>query len=327
MAPISSDSTPSLTVRDFHASFGARPSLRLLAGGDGLENRITSPRIQKLGLAFAGYTGYLQQGRLQLIGRTEIKYLEGLDSARYQEAIKSISSYRLCCILITSGLAPPSALLEQAEFSKVPVLQTDALSSTIIAKVTSHLQELLAPTSTVHGVMMELFGSGVLLLGESGIGKSECALDLILRGHRLISDDLVILKKYSPDSLVGSGPRDAQPHIELRGLGIINLTQLFGVSVLSPEKAIDLVIQLKRWRKEEEYDRLGLEEKSYRSLEIDLPLITMPVAPGRNLATLVEVAVRIQMLKKRGYNPAREAIEDLEGRLRKGFSAQGDGTK
>ncbi len=326
MVSISSDSTPSLTVRDFHASFGAKPSLRLLAGRDGLENRITSPRIQKLGLAFAGYTGYLQEGRLQLIGRTEIKYLEGLESARYKEAIKSIGSYRLCCIVITSGLAPPSALLEQAEFSKVPVLQTDALSSTIIARVTSHLQERLAPTSTVHGVMMELFGVGVLLLGESGIGKSECALDLILRGHRLISDDLVILKKYSPDSLVGSGPRDVQPHMELRGLGIINLTQLFGVSVLSPEKVIDLVIQLKRWRKEEEYDRLGLEEKSYRSLDVDLPLITMPVAPGRNLATLVEVAVRIQMLKKRGYNPAREAIESLDGRLTKGIASERDGT-
>ena len=319
MVSISSDSTPSLTVRDFHASFGSRPSLQLIAGGEGLENRITSPRIQKLGLAFAGYTGYLQEGRLQLVGRTELKYLEGLDSEQRWEAIRSISSYKLCCIVVTSGLAPPAALLEQAGSSGVPVLQTDALSSTIIARVTSHLQELLAPTSTVHGVMMELFGVGVLLLGESGIGKSECALDLILRGHRLISDDLVILKKYSSDSLVGSGPRDAQPHMELRGLGIINLTDLFGVSVLSGEKAIDVVIQLKRWRKEEEYDRLGLEEKSYRSLDVELPLITMPVAPGRNLATLVEVAVRIQMLKKRGYNPARKAVESLESRLvRKG---------
>ena len=173
---------------------------------------------------------------------------------------------------------------------------------------------------------MELFGVGVLLRGESRIGKSECALDLILRGQRLISDDPVILKKYGPNSLVGPGPRDAQPHMELRGLGVINLTSLFGVSVLSPEKAVDLVIQLKRWRKEEEYDCLGLEEKSYRSLDVGLPLITMPVAPGRNLATLVEVEVRIQMVKKRGYNPAREAIESLEGRLTKRFVDRGDGT-
>ena len=294
----------------------------------GRASRTASPHLgfRSWGWPSPGTQDTSRREGCQLIGRTEIKYLEGLDRARHQEAVKSISSHRLCCIIITSGLAPPSTLLEQAEFSKVPVLQTDALSSTIIAKVTSHLQELLAPTSTVHGVMMELFGVGVLLLGESGIGKSECALDLILRGHRLISDDLVILKKYSPDSLVGSGPRDAQPHMELRGLGIINLTQLFGVSVLSPEKAIDLVIQLKRWRKEEEYDRLGLEEKSHRSLDVDLPLITMPVAPGRNLATLVEVAVRIQMLKKRGYNPAREAIESLEGRLKKEFVDQGGTT-
>ena len=163
---------------------------------------------------------------------------------------------------------------------------------------------------------MEVFGLGVLLLGPSGIGKSECGLDLILRGHRLVSDDLVVIRKFGADRVLGSGPTDFQFHMELRGLGIIDIKELFGVSVVSPKKILDLAIDLVRWDSGKEYDRLGLEERSYSLLDVPVPLITMPVASGRNLATLVEVAVRIQMLKSQGYSPASDFFRRLETRLK-----------
>ncbi len=163
---------------------------------------------------------------------------------------------------------------------------------------------------------MEVYGLGLLLLGLSGIGKSECGLDLILRGHRLVSDDLVVIRKFGADRLLGSGPTDFQFHMELRGLGIVNIKELFGVSVLSPKKILDLAIDLVRWDAKKEYDRLGLEEQSYSLLDVPIPLITMPVASGRNLATLVEVAVRIQMLKSKGYSPSGDFFSRLESRLK-----------
>ena len=163
---------------------------------------------------------------------------------------------------------------------------------------------------------MEVFWVGVMLLGTSGVGKSECALDLILRGHRLVSDDVILIRKLGADRLVGVGPSDLQFHMELRGLGIINIKELFGVSALSPRKEIDLAIDLVRWTADGDYDRLGVEERQYSLLDVAVPLVRMPVASGRNLAMLVEVAVRIQMLKSQGYSPSSEFFKQLEARLR-----------
>lgn len=193
----------------------------------------------------------------------------------------------------------------------------DKSYSVAIDEITGFLEEELAPTTTIHGVLMEVFGVGVMLLGTSGVGKSECALDLILRGHRLVSDDVILIRKFGADRLVGSGPSDLQFHMELRGLGIINIKELFGVSALSPRKEIDLAIDLVRWRADSDYDRLGVEERQYSLLDVAVPLVSMPVASGRNLAMLVEVAVRIQMLKSQGYSPSSEFFERLEARMRK----------
>lgn len=311
------DQAPSLTVRDLYESAGERLRLRILAGSEGLENKITSPRIQKLGLALAGYTDYLHQGRVQFLGGTEINYLQTLNPEERGRSIGRVFSRRICCILITKGLEPPSDLVEKAVQHKIPVLGTPALSSAAINEVTNVLEEKLSPTTTIHGVLMDVFNVGVLLFGVSGIGKSECALDLILRGHRLVSDDVVVIKKYGRDRLVGSGPPDFQFHMELRGLGIINIKDLFGVSALCANKSIDLAIHLVRWKSDEEYDRLGLEDSRHQFLDVAVPLITMPVAPGRNLATLVEVAVRLQLLKSQGYNPSQEFVRKLEQMLNK----------
>jgi HPr kinase/phosphorylase len=293
-----------------------RLKLKLLAGADGLDNKINSPRIQRLGLAFSGYVDYLDDGMVQLVGQTESNYLRTLSRADRESAIQRIFTRSLSCLVITGNLRPPKALLDNCDQFNVPIFQTDLLSSVVIREIPAFLEEQLAPTTTVHGVLMEVFGLGVLLLGPSGIGKSECGLDLILRGHRLVSDDLVVIRKFGADRVLGSGPTDFQFHMELRGLGIIDIKELFGVSVVSPKKILDLAIDLVPWDSGKEYDRLGLEERSYSLLDVPVPLINMPVASGRNLATLVEVAVRIQMLKSQGYSPSSDFFRRLETRLK-----------
>jgi HPr kinase/phosphorylase len=306
----------SVTARELYESAGQRLDLKLVSGEEGLDNPISSPRIQKLGLALAGYVDYLHQGRVQLIGGTEINYLTILSAAQRRRAIEKVFSRQICCIVVTKRLKIPTDLLGNADRYKVPVFQTEALSSTAIEEITSFLEEKLAPTTTIHGVLMEVFGVGVMLLGDSGIGKSECALDLILRGHRLVSDDVIIIKRFGNDRLVGFGPSDFKFHMELRGLGIINIKELFGISALSPRKQINLAIDLVRWRNDEEYDRLGVEERQYSLLDVEVPLVRMPVASGRNLVMLVEVAVRIQMLKSQGYSPSSDFFKRLEARLK-----------
>ncbi|MFQ5739629.1 MAG: HPr(Ser) kinase/phosphatase [Acidobacteriota bacterium] len=306
------------TVRQLFDSVRKRLPLKLLAGAGGLDNRVVSPRIQKLGLALAGYQDYLHPGRVQFIGRTEIDYLKVLPPQQSLRAVSDIFSSGLCCIVITKGLAPPPEITRQADQHAVPLFQTDALSSKAISEVTSFLDRGLAPNTAIHGVLTDVFGLGVLLLGESGIGKSECALDLIMRGHRLVSDDLVVIRRFEPGELIGSGPDSVQFLMEVRGLGILNIKDLFGVSAVSPSKPVHLVIHLVRWQADAHYDRLGLEEEEHTVLEVPVPSMTLPVAPGRHLASLVEVAVRIRLLRNQGYNSARNFVQEMESRLKSG---------
>lgn len=310
------ESTPFRTVRELYEARARKLDLDLLTGINGFENRIISPRIQKLGLALAGFTDYVEEGRLQILGATEHNFLRTLDKELRRKAVDRVFSLKLCAILITTGLEPPEELLRNCKKFSVPVLRTPAKSPVAIEEITSYLEDHLAPATTIHGVMMEVFGQGVLITGESGIGKSECALDLVLRGHRLVSDDVVVIKRHGRDTLVGSGPDGLPYHMELRGLGIINIRELFGISAVSPRKEIDVVVNLVRWKPSDEYDQLGVDEKSFQLLDTSLPLITMPVAPARNIATLIEVAVRIQMLKKQGYRPAADFLHELEKRMR-----------
>jgi HPr kinase/phosphorylase len=305
-----------ILVRELYEGKARALGFRLGGGVNGLDNQITSPRIQKLGLALAGYTDSLHPGRVQFAGRTEINYLSKLDDASRKTAASKIFQLKPCCVVVTYGLTPPDELSVPAQECGVPLLQTDVISPRAMDEVSEFLEQRLAPSTTIHAVLMEVFGLGVLILGESGIGKSECALDLVLRGHRLVSDDHVMIRRHGTGRLVGTGPDFLQFHMELRGLGIINIRDLFGISSVSVQKQIDIALELVRWREKTSYDRVGLEEMQYELLDTSIPMLAMPVASGRNVATLVEVAVRIHMLRKQGYEPAAHFMSELEDKLR-----------
>ena len=304
-----SNDHPSISVSEFLAHAPSQLELRVLAGEKGLATReLTTPRIQKLGLALAGFTHYIHQGRVQLVGQTEIWYLDQLDVEQRREAIRNLALERISCVLVTKGLQPPTELIEGAEDAALPLLSTPVVSSIAISTVTDYLQEKLAPLTVRHGVLLDIYGLGVLLEGASGIGKSECALDLVAHGHRLVSDDVVEVRRIGTERLLGSAPELLREHLEIRGLGIINIRDLFGVSAISTSKNIDLSIRLERWDEASEVDRLGIDAQAVEILGVNVPQVLIPVSPGRNLSTLVETAVRVQLLRVRGYDAAQTFV-------------------
>jgi len=290
--------------------------LELLAGADGLDRAITSPHIQKTGLALAGFHEYLKPGRVLIFGESEIRYLESLEPAARITALRLALTLDFPCVLITGGFTPPAELLIEAERARVPLLKTGVATPTAIAKLSSMLEDWLAERTMVHAVLMDVLGLGVLIAGESGIGKSECALDLIVRGHRLVADDTVEVRRRQETILIGACPELTRHHMELRGLGVINIKELFGIASTRSSKRLELVVQLERWVPTREYERLGLDEVFFEILGLRVPLIRMPVAPGRNIAILVEVAARNQLLRARGHHAARTLADRLDRSLR-----------
>ena len=283
--------------------------MQMVAGEKGLSLReIVSPRIQKLGLALAGFAHYIHAGRLQIVGQSEISYLQQLLPAERVEALNNLDLDKICCILITKNLELPDELETIAEEKNLPILRTPQISSTAINTVSKFLEDILAPEISFHGVLMGMYGLGVLITGESGIGKSECGLDLISRGHRLIADDTVIIKKIG-EKLQGSAPELTAEYLEIRGLGIINIRDLFGVSSVGKRKHIDLCIELIKWNETVEIERLGLEKKEERIFDIPVAKFILPVSSGRNISTLVETAVRIYLLRTAGFDAAQKLIE------------------
>ena len=305
--------TRSVAVRELLDDAARHLGLRLVTGRAGLDRTITYPRIQKASLAVTGYIDAVHPGRVQLLGRTEVTYLRGRDDGERAELMRRVcSDAPVCCFVVTGGLSAPDELVAAAEAHKIPVLATELMSSVCIDQLQRLLNDRLAPRSTVHGVLVDVYGVGVLLLGESGVGKSECALDLVTRGHRLVSDDVVECWRESTGVLVGQPPRRTQHLMEVRGLGVVNIRQLFGISSIRERKFIELVVLLEPWHKGKAVDRLGLDETRYAILDVELPLLRLPVAAGRNLATLIEVATRNQLAKLRGQHAARQLVERVE---------------
>jgi HPr kinase/phosphorylase len=305
-----------VTVRELLAS---RPDafglpLELIAGRDGLDRVITSPHIQKTGLALAGFHEYLKPGRVLIFGESEIRYLESLETGARVASLRLALTLDFPCVLITGGFTAPGELAAEAERARVPLLKTSIVTPTAIAKLSSILEDSLAERTMMHAVLMDILG--LLIAGESGIGKSECALDLIVRGHRLVADDTVEVRRRQETILIGTCPELTRHHMELRGLGVINVMELFGIASTRSSKRVELVVQLERWVPTREYERLGLDDAFFEILGLRVPLIRMPVAPGRNIAILVEVAARNQLLRARGHHAARELAERLERSLR-----------
>jgi HPr kinase/phosphorylase len=289
--------------------------LELLSGEGGLQNLVNVPRIQKPGLALAGYTTNLHPDRIQVLGSTELTYLSQLDPKTAAANLKALCALGISCFIITKGQEPPAMLLRETEAQRVPLLRTHHQSSVFISLITKFLEEHLLPSTTLHGVLVDVLGVGVLLMGKSGIGKSECGLDLVLRGHRLVADDVVKVRLKLPAVLFGEGMDLLHYHMEIRGLGIINIKHLFGVAAIRERKKIDLVVELLEWETGQEYDRLGIDEQKYAVLGVEVPLLRIPVRPGRNMTTIVEVAARNQLLKEMGYHSAHEFQDRLEQRM------------
>jgi HPr kinase/phosphorylase len=289
--------------------------LELLAGADGLDRHITIPHIQKTGLALAGFDEYLRPGRVLIFGESEVRYLDGLAAADRASALRRVFGRDIPCVLITGGFDPPEGMAAESERARVPLLRTPINTPLAIARLTTALDAYLAERGIIHGVLLDILGLGVLVVGESGIGKSECALDLVVRGHRLVADDTVELRCRAGTVLIGACPELTRHHMEIRGLGVINVQDLFGVASTRTSKRVELVVQLERWEPGREYERLGLDDQYHEMLGIRIPMIRMPVAPGRNVAMLVEVAARNQLLRARGHHAARELAARLDREL------------
>jgi HPr kinase/phosphorylase len=312
-------------LKDVQSTPESAFDLELVAGRSGLLRRITNSHPQKTGLALAGFDGYLRPGRPFILGESEIRYLESLNADDCRDALQRVMSHDLPCVVITQGLAAPPALHEAGDRYGVPILKTKASTPDAMSRLITVLDNHLADRTTVHGVLMDILGLGVLVVGESGIGKSECALDLIVRGHRLVSDDVVELRCRAEAFVLGRSPEATRHHMEIRGLGLINVRDLFGVASTRTSKRVELVVQLERWEPGREYDRLGLDDQRYEVLGVRIPMIRMPVAPGRSVAILVEVAARNQLLKARGHDAARKLVDRLDQRLNEHGHAASDG--
>ncbi len=285
--------------------------LSLLAGERGLSRRISASRIQKPGLVLAGFTEYLHKERVQVFGNTEMSYLATLPAERAAAVLRRFFAQDIACLVVTKGLDVPPDMTAAADEAGVPLLRTTHLSSTFIEAVQTCLEDVLTAQTSMHGVLLDVFGVGILLLGKSGIGKSEIALDLVMRGHRLVADDIVDVRRRTADSVVGSGSDIIKHHMEIRGLGIINIKDLFGVAAIRDRKKIEIVLELVEWDPSVEYDRLGVEDRKFRILDVEIPMLIVPVRPGRNMTTIVEVAARNHLLKEQGHHSAREFQDKL----------------
>jgi len=302
---------PGVPVGEMLDEAAASLQLEGIAGKAGLDHRVHLARVQRPGLALTGYTEYIRYGRVQIVGSSEIGYLRKLTPRSRASILARVCRCRVTCFVVTKGHTPPRELVAAAEKAGIPLLATPLESTKFIKLLSVFLEERLASRLHLHSVLLDVFGVGTLILGDSGIGKSECALDLIDRGHRLVADDVVEIKKLG-ERLVGASPDLTRYHMELRGLGVLNIRDLYGVSSISLSKQLGLVILLERWEEGKEYDRLGLRDESFQILGIEMPLVRMPVAPARNIALLVEVAARNQLLREGGYDAAQRFVERVD---------------
>lgn len=272
---------------------------------------ISNVEVNRPGLQLSGFYRYFDHARIQIIGKSEEGFLSEFSKEERDQRIDDFFSKKPSAVIISRNLEISEVMKESAERYGVPLLRTADATSSFMASLISFLNVELAPRITRHGVLVEVYGEGLLIVGESGVGKSETAIELVKRGHRLIADDAVEIRRVSSRSLVGSAPENIRHFIELRGIGVINARRIFGVGAVNLTSKIDLVINLEQWQPEKVYDRMGLEEQTTRILDNEIPSVTIPVKPGRNLAVIIEVAAMNNRQKKMGYNAAYELLKRL----------------
>ncbi len=302
---------PTLTVGEFYTRHSESLQMKLVGPGVGFDRRIREPTINRPGLALSGFFSYFADRRIQVLGSAELSYLKSLSETEARARCQALCARHIPCLVVSRGAKPPTVLFEMAEAAGVAVFRTPMVTMKFINAATLVLEFDFAPTKSEYGSMMDIMGVGTLIRGSSGIGKSECVLGLIERGHSLVSDDMTRFRALEGKELVGTSPDLTRHHMEIRGLGVINVMSIFGVGSVRMEKRLDLIVTLKDWQELEEVDRIGLDQEYYEILEILIPHVTIPVRTGRDLARLVEVAALDQKLKSMGQNSAMEFNQRL----------------
>jgi len=308
-----------------HQQAGSQLDLTLVSGRAGYWRTLESSKIQRPGLALTGFMEHFRSDRLQVVGFSEVAYLKSLEDPEQVEILEGFFGEHPPCVVITRGLEPPAALLELADKYKVCLFTTPLQNSVFVDRTVEFLDDKLKQTASMHGVLVDVMGVGVMLMGPSGVGKSEVALELIIRGHRLVADDIVEVRKRPPDAVYGSPSDIIGHHMEIRGLGIINVRDLFGVTAVRQRKKIDLVVELVHWAEDEEYERLGVDDVHHSLLGVNLPKVVLPLRPGQVIATLVEVSARDRLLKDQGIHSARQFQDRLSQAIAESRSSNWDG--
>lgn len=301
-----------ITVKTFFSEKKEELKLELLSGENGLSNKIAISDINRPGVTFAGYLEHFSNERVQIIGLGEYSYLKSLSEKKQTEVLEKIYAFRnIPCFILARGLKPLPVMLKMHKKYKIPLFSTPLKTSFLMAELIYYLEKKMAETTTVHGVLVSVYGLGVLIVGDAGIGKSECALELVKRNHMFVADDVVEISKHSGGNLIGKREKLIQHHMEIRGMGIIDVSKLFGIGFILDESKIELIIRLEEWKNNRNYERAGLEEHYTMILGVKVPEIVFPVRTGRNLAILVEIASLNQRLKKKGYYSAKELNKQL----------------
>ena len=310
------DSTPEITVQRLFEDRCETLQLEILTSDIGLERRVLDSDISSPGLALAGYTERFASDRIQVFGETEIAYLEGLAPEERRDRIKGIFSFGIPAVFVTKAMPVPDGVLEVAAECSVPVLRSRLSTKEFYRRIKPYLDAILAPRTNLHGSLADVYGVGLLFVGESGVGKSECVLDLVERGHRLVADDHVIVSRRGPDILLGQGHQLQAHHMEIRGLGIIDIPTLFGIHATRQQKRIEVMVRLERWDEGTAYTRTGLDATEVDVLGIQVPLVTIPLNPGKNITVISEVVAMNHLLKYAGIDSAGDFNQRLKEAMR-----------
>ncbi len=314
---------PNITVEKFFASRSKDLELTLLSGESGMRKVISNPELHRPGLALTGFFERFANQRIQIIGETEIVYVQHLDSERLTEVSQRLFEQDIPLVIVTKGIIPPDEFVSTANEFGTAVISSRLSTAELVNRLAAYLDLQFAPSVNVHGSLVDVYGVGLLYTGKSGIGKSEVALDLVERGHRLVADDVVKITRTAPDVIIGTSSELLGHHMEIRGVGIIDIEELFGIRAIRMQKRIEVEVNLTPWQDGEEYERLGLDDKMTRMLNVELPVVRVPISPGKNITVISEVIAMNHMLKVYGENSALEFTKKLSQKIHRQSQTMG----